>query len=375
MLAQALSRRFASLEIHYGWAIVAVTFLVSLTTAGAMGLPGALILPLSREFGWNTEQISGALALRILLYGLMAPFAACADRALRSEARHSQRALADSLRAAARAGDDQVWQMLVLWGIVVGFGTGMTALVMSAIVSTRWFTERRGLVLGILTASNATGQLVFLPLGGMAREPLRLALGAGAVTDRDGRRRGRGVPVHGRSPRRRRAASLWRDRQALRRRPLDARVHHGASAYSAKSPAAATFWVLAGDLLHLRIEHQRPDPDPFHLALRGLRRALGHGRLDARRSSASATSSARSARAGCRIATTIARCCSSTTACADSRCSICRARRSASTACRCSRCSTASTGSRPCRRPCASPRSVLAAIAPASPSAGSSLRT
>ena len=76
MLAQALSRRFADWGIHYGWAIVGVTFLVSLVTAGAMGLPGALILPLSREFGWNTEQISAALALRILLFGLMAPFAA-----------------------------------------------------------------------------------------------------------------------------------------------------------------------------------------------------------------------------------------------------------------------------------------------------------
>jgi len=56
MLAQALSRRFADWGIHYGWAIVGVTFLVSLVTAGAMGLPGALILPLSREFGWNTEH-------------------------------------------------------------------------------------------------------------------------------------------------------------------------------------------------------------------------------------------------------------------------------------------------------------------------------
>ena len=164
MLAQALSRRFADWGIHYGWAVVAVTFLVSLVTAGAMGLPGALILPLSREFGWNTEQISGALALRILLYGLMAPFAAALIE------RYGLKRVILSALSIIVAGMlltlamTQVWQMFVLWGIVVGLGTGMTALVMSAIVATRWFTERRGLVLGMLTASNATGQLVFLPL-------------------------------------------------------------------------------------------------------------------------------------------------------------------------------------------------------------------
>ena len=63
----------------------------------------------------------------------------------------------------------QVWQLILLWGIVVGFGTGLTALVLGATVATRWFTARRGLVVGMLTASSATGQLVFLPLLGRAR--------------------------------------------------------------------------------------------------------------------------------------------------------------------------------------------------------------
>ncbi len=71
-LATVLHRR----GIHYAWVVAAVTFLVALTTAGAVGIPGALILPLGREFGWDTAEISSALALRLLLFGLMAPFAA-----------------------------------------------------------------------------------------------------------------------------------------------------------------------------------------------------------------------------------------------------------------------------------------------------------
>src|SRR5262249_12917064 len=76
MVAQALADRLSRRGIHYGWVIVAVTFLTSLTTAGAMGLPGALILPLSREFGWDIAEISSAIAIRLVLFGLMAPVAA-----------------------------------------------------------------------------------------------------------------------------------------------------------------------------------------------------------------------------------------------------------------------------------------------------------
>jgi sugar phosphate permease len=164
MLARALAQRLARHGIHYGWVIVAVTFVTTLTTAGAMGLPGALILPLSKEFDWDVAQISSAIAMRLVLFGLMAPIAAALI-----ETYGVQRVviaaialiISGLLLALAMS---QVWHLFVLWGIVVGIGTGMTALVLGAIIATRWFVARRGLVVGMLTASSATGQLVFLPL-------------------------------------------------------------------------------------------------------------------------------------------------------------------------------------------------------------------
>jgi len=164
MFAAALSRRLSERGIHYGWIVVATTFLVLLTTAGAMGLPGALLRPLQREFGWSEAQISSALALRIFLFGMIAPFAAALIE------RFSLRRIILCAIAMIVAGllgalfMTRLWQLVVLWGVVVGVGTGMTAMVMGAIVSTRWFVERRGLVLGLLGASTATGQLCFLPL-------------------------------------------------------------------------------------------------------------------------------------------------------------------------------------------------------------------
>jgi predicted MFS family arabinose efflux permease len=56
------------------------------------------------------------------------------------------------------------WQLHLLWGVVVGLGTGTTAMVLAATVANRWFVARRGLVLGLLSASSAMGQLLFLPL-------------------------------------------------------------------------------------------------------------------------------------------------------------------------------------------------------------------
>ena len=159
-LAAALARR----NIHYGWIVAAVTFLTMLVTAGAMGAPGVLIVPLEREFGWDNAQISSALALRLLLFGLFGPFAAAfmnrfgLRRVMISAAALITGGLVASLAMT------QVWQLVLLWGVVVGVGTGLTAIVLAATVATRWFTARRGLVVGLLTASSATGQLVFLPL-------------------------------------------------------------------------------------------------------------------------------------------------------------------------------------------------------------------
>jgi sugar phosphate permease len=159
-LAAALARR----NIHYGWVVVAVTFLTMLVTAGAMGAPGVLIVPLEREFGWDNTQISTALALRLLLFGLFGPFAAAFMNRF-GLCRVMLCAL--TLIAAgliASLAMTQVWQLVLLWGLVVGVGSGLTAIVLAATVATRWFTQRRGLVVGLLAASSATGQLVFLPL-------------------------------------------------------------------------------------------------------------------------------------------------------------------------------------------------------------------
>ncbi|MBN8996776.1 MAG: MFS transporter [Rhizobiales bacterium] len=159
-LAATLQRR----HVHYGWVVVGVTFLTMLVTAGALGAGGVLIVPLEKEFGWSTAEISTAIALRILLYGLLGPFAAAfLNRfGLRPVVVVALVMIGGGYLLSLFMGE--LWQLIVLWGVVVGVGSGLTALVLGATVATRWFTHRRGLVVGMMTASSATGQLVFLPI-------------------------------------------------------------------------------------------------------------------------------------------------------------------------------------------------------------------
>jgi MFS family permease len=163
-LSNRLASALAARGIHYGWVEVGATFLVMLATAGAMGAPGVIITPLEKEFGWSAADISSALALRLALFGLMGPFAAALIN------RFGVRRVVIAAIAMVASGIlgslamTKVWHLVALWGVVIGLGTGLVALVLGATVATRWFVARRGLVVGMLTASNATGQLVFLPL-------------------------------------------------------------------------------------------------------------------------------------------------------------------------------------------------------------------
>ena len=150
--------------VHYAWIMAVITFAVLLVGAGIRATPGILIVPLEREFGWNRATTSAAVSLGLLLYGLVGPFcAAIAQRAgVRRTMAFALAVLAIAVLLATRIREP--WQLVLLWGLFVGTGTGMVATVLGAVVVNRWFSHRRGMVLGALTASTATGQLVFLPI-------------------------------------------------------------------------------------------------------------------------------------------------------------------------------------------------------------------
>ncbi|HEV3427725.1 MAG TPA: MFS transporter [Paraburkholderia sp.] len=150
-------------RFHYGWLVVAVVFLVLLAAAGTRATPSVMMVPLEHQFGWSRATISLAISVNIALYGLMGPFAAAAMQ--RFGVRPTLLAALATMAAGVALSSlmTHPWQMILIWGVMVGGATGVAALSLSATIVTRWFTTHRGLAMGILTASSATGQLVFLP--------------------------------------------------------------------------------------------------------------------------------------------------------------------------------------------------------------------
>ena len=156
--------RLVHRRIHYAWVVAALTFLVLLTAVGIRATPSVLIVPLEDAFGWSRGMISFAISINIVLYGLMGPFAAALMQQIGIRRTVLLALTLITASVAASTLMTEPWQLVLTWGLGVGLGSGVTALVLGATIVNRWFMKQQGLVMGIITASTATGQLVFLPL-------------------------------------------------------------------------------------------------------------------------------------------------------------------------------------------------------------------
>lgn len=159
-------------RIHPAWIVAGITFATLFATAGFRSAPSVLILPLEEDFGWRRDVISLAVAINVLLYGFTAPFAAALMERFTIRKVVMAALFTVGTGALLTIWMSQSWHLMLLWGVVVGVGTGSMALVFAATIANRWFVKKRGLVVGILTAAAASGQLVFLPgLSKLAQDP------------------------------------------------------------------------------------------------------------------------------------------------------------------------------------------------------------
>ncbi|GAA3887995.1 MFS transporter [Saccharothrix violaceirubra] len=149
---------------NWAWAVAAVAFVALIGAAGFRATPGALIDPLRAEFGWSTGTIGLAVSVNLLLFGLTAPFAAALMERFGVRRVVSVALTLVSVGSGLTVFMTASWQLVLLWGVLVGLGTGSMALAFVATITGRWFVRHRGLVTGVLTAGGATGQLVFLPV-------------------------------------------------------------------------------------------------------------------------------------------------------------------------------------------------------------------
>lgn len=156
--------------IHRAWWVALVTFLALIATASFRSSTGALFEPIEQTFGWSRTVTSGAVTLNLVIYGLTAPFAAALMERFGVRRVAALALLLVGIGSGLTTVMTQKWQLWTLWGVFIGLGTGAMAMVFGAIVANRWFVKNRGLVIGLFSAGNATGQLVFLPVIAMMIE-------------------------------------------------------------------------------------------------------------------------------------------------------------------------------------------------------------
>jgi MFS family permease len=150
-------------KIHPAWIAAIITFFTLIATSGFRSAPSVLMIPLEDSFGWGRDEISLAISVNVLLFGLTAPFAAALMERFGIRKVVMTALTTVGLGAGSTIFITQPWHLVALWGVIVGIGTGSMALVFAATIANRWFITNRGLVIGILTAASATGQLIFLP--------------------------------------------------------------------------------------------------------------------------------------------------------------------------------------------------------------------
>lgn len=149
--------------IHPAWWVLVVALLALFGAAGFRAAPGALMVSLQNEFGWSMSVISLAVSVNLVLYGLISPFAAALMDRFGLRRVVSSALLLVAAGAAGSVFMTASWQLMVFWGVLIGGGTGSMALVLAATIAGRWFVKRRGIVMGVLSAGQAAGQLVLLP--------------------------------------------------------------------------------------------------------------------------------------------------------------------------------------------------------------------
>ncbi|ORA37074.1 MFS transporter [Mycobacterium aquaticum] len=151
-------------RVHWAWVVAAVSFVAILGAAGFRSIPGVMMNPLHHEFGWSHGTVGLAMSVNMTLYGLTAPFAAALMDRFGVRPVLTVSLLLIATGSAVSTLMTASWQLVLLWGVLVGIGTGSISMGFVATVATRWFDARRGLVTGVLTAASATGQLIFLPV-------------------------------------------------------------------------------------------------------------------------------------------------------------------------------------------------------------------
>src|SRR5690348_7525501 len=132
--------------------------------SGARFLFGVVLKPMSEQFGWDRASLTGAVMVGMIVLSIFQPAVGLlVDRVGPKRMPVAGCALLGlSLLPLSRA--TQLWQVYLIYGVVVSIGLAATSPVNAAALVSRWFHAKRGAAMSIATSGSAFGQLLIVPV-------------------------------------------------------------------------------------------------------------------------------------------------------------------------------------------------------------------
>ena len=164
MFSSLLNQHLARLDIHYGWVMALLVFLMTIFSSAIGSAPQLIILPITQEFGWQISDITNAIGIMFFTLACLAPFSGALMLNLGVTPVVLIALGLDIIGLGLCIIAFEKWHFLITIGVFLGAASGIIGLGLAATIASRWFLKRRGLVVGILTAAFAAGQLLFVLL-------------------------------------------------------------------------------------------------------------------------------------------------------------------------------------------------------------------
>ena len=147
-------------KIYYGWVIVAASCFAEVMAFGAMYSFSVFIGPLCEEFGWSRAITAGAFSTHMIVHGVFYIVSGILTDKYGPRIVVGLGGFIMGLGLCLTSQVNTIGQLYLFFGIMVGMGMGSVYVPLATTIA-RWFENKRGLALGIVTAGSPVGIIIF----------------------------------------------------------------------------------------------------------------------------------------------------------------------------------------------------------------------
>jgi len=153
-----MTRRF-----FYGWVVLAAAFVIITMSIGTLFTLGVFLQPIEESMGWSRSGIGAIGLFNWIVMGVGGVVSGFVSDRLGTRRVVLVGAVLLGLGLVLSSHVQQVWQLYVTFGLLVGAGVSAFYVPLT-VLAIKWFEGRRGMAAAVVSAGNGLGILVLAPL-------------------------------------------------------------------------------------------------------------------------------------------------------------------------------------------------------------------